>query len=120
MIMDIYREVLMDHATNPRNVGSLGNEAKVAEEFNPLCGDRVRVFVNISDGKIEQVKYDPVGCAIAIGSASIISEEFVEKNLDEVRNWSLDDLLKLLGTKLTSSRRQCAMVALKAVKKAIE
>lgn len=109
----------MDHATNPRNVGDLGDESWEAEQFNPLCGDRVKVFVMWKGQRIEKISHLTDGCAIALGSVSVLSEVLIGMTRSEVLKFSLENLLKLLGTDLTIIRRQCAKVALQAIKNAV-
>lgn len=73
-ILDLYQEVILDHHKRPRNQGSLEDATHEAEGDNPLCGDRVRVAVRIEDGAIAEIRFEGAGCAIAMASASLMTE----------------------------------------------
>ncbi len=82
---DLYQELILDHNRQPRNRGSIDGAALVAEGFNPLCGDRVEVFVTVVDGVIDQIKFDGTGCAISTASASLMTESLKGKTLAEAK-----------------------------------
>ena len=83
---DLYREIILDHYRSPRNRGELATPPAVrVEGFNPLCGDEVVVYVNVSDdGKISDVAIDGQGCSISQSSASMMSAAVKGKTLAEV------------------------------------
>ncbi|MCC4117769.1 SUF system NifU family Fe-S cluster assembly protein [Aromatoleum toluclasticum] len=73
-LRDLYQELIIDHGRRPRNFGALADANHKAEGFNPLCGDRITLFVKTRDGVIEDVRFEGTGCAISTASASLMSE----------------------------------------------
>ena len=83
---DFYKEYILDHYRNPRNFGHLENPTAVAEDLNPLCGDKIAMELLVgADGKIEDVRFSGKGCAISQASASMLTESLKGKTLEEVR-----------------------------------
>tara|TARA_B100000427_G_scaffold125590_1_gene104407 strand:- start:737 stop:1204 length:468 start_codon:yes stop_codon:yes gene_type:complete len=82
---DLYREIILDHYRNPRNQGELEvPPAVMAEGFNPLCGDEVKVHIQVDDGVIVDIKFDGQGCSISQSSASMMTTAITGKTLEEV------------------------------------
>jgi len=73
-LRDLYQEVIIDHGRRPRNFGPLVDANRRAEGFNPLCGDRITLYLKTRDGVIEDVRFEGAGCAISTASASLMSE----------------------------------------------
>lgn len=73
-IRDLYQEVVFDHNRNPRNFRVMDNATRKIDGFNPLCGDRITLYVRLQDGIIEDVSFQGQGCAISTASASIMTE----------------------------------------------
>ena len=84
-LKDLYRDVIVDHNRNPRNFGALQPADAQADGHNPLCGDRLTVYVNLDDGKIAQAKFDGAGCAISVASASLLTEAVKGKSRAQVQ-----------------------------------
>ncbi len=82
-IRDLYQEVIVDHNRNPRNFGKLDNATKTLEGFNPLCGDKLTLYLKLNDNIIEDVHFDGSGCAISVASASLMTEIMKGKTLAE-------------------------------------
>ncbi len=113
---DMYREVILDHAQNPRHPGILDPADVDHEELNPLCGDRLRLTLRIDENKrITDVAWDGEGCAISQATASMLSEEILGKTLDEVSHITKDDIFELVGIPLTINRVKCALLSLKTL-----
>jgi nitrogen fixation NifU-like protein len=113
----MYREQIIDLYENPLNYGTLEEADFDYEEDNPLCGDVIRIFLQLDDDKqIEDVKWSGQGCAISLASASLLTEEIKGKTLDEVKEFSKDELLELLGIQLSMTRVKCALLSLKVLK----
>lgn len=72
-LQDLYRQIVLEHSRNPRNQRRVDG-AREAEGHNPLCGDKVRVYVRVRDGNLADVAYEASGCAICTASASLMSE----------------------------------------------
>lgn len=73
-LKDLYQQVIVDHNRNPRNFGVLENANSTLEGFNPLCGDKLTLYLNIQDDKIEDISFDGSGCAISVASASLMTD----------------------------------------------
>ncbi|MBK9130078.1 MAG: SUF system NifU family Fe-S cluster assembly protein [Gammaproteobacteria bacterium] len=83
-LKDLYQEVIFDHNRNPRHFGKLAHASCHAEGFNPLCGDKVSVYLKFNDqGVIEDVSFDGSGCAISVATASLMTETLVGKTRAE-------------------------------------
>jgi nitrogen fixation NifU-like protein len=85
-LTDLYRDVIVDHNKNPRNFGRLEHANRTAEGNNPLCGDRLHVFVDVEGEVIRDIRFECKGCAISTASASLMSEAVKGRQLGEVRH----------------------------------
>ena len=112
----LYREAILDHYRHPRNKGHLEAPDISYHDHNPFCGDEITLELKIENGKVIQAAFDGRGCAISQASASMMTEEIVGKSLDELREWSKDDILDLLGIEIGPVRLKCALLPLKALK----
>jgi nitrogen fixation protein NifU and related proteins len=83
-LRDLYQEVIFDHYKRPRNQGALDDPSHHAEGHNPLCGDRVTVYLKVDDGVVRDVRFEGAGCAIATASASLMTEALKGRTLEEV------------------------------------
>ncbi|MGH9257626.1 MAG: Fe-S cluster assembly sulfur transfer protein SufU [Vicinamibacterales bacterium] len=83
-LQDLYQEVILDHNRRPRNFRAIENGCK-AEGFNPLCGDRITVYLNVDNGVIKDVSFLGAGCAISKASASLMTESVKGKTVEEVQ-----------------------------------
>ena len=85
-LRDLYQEVVIDHGRRPRNFHELDPHSHQADGFNPLCGDKMRLFLLVgSDNVIKEVSFTGSGCAISMASASLLSEELKGKTTDEAQ-----------------------------------
>ena len=82
-LRDLYQEVIIDHSKRPRNFRALGPSARSAEGYNPLCGDKVQVFVDLDDGVLKDVTFQGSGCAISTAAASVMTESVKGKSRAE-------------------------------------
>lgn len=73
-LRDLYRDVIVDHSRTPHNFGRLIGANRSAEGFNPLCGDRLTLYLKVTDGVIEDVSFEGSGCAISTATASLMTE----------------------------------------------
>ena len=78
---DLYQAIILDHNKRPRNYGALANATHVAEGYNPLCGDRIEVFLLLSGDQIEAIQFECASCAICKASASIMAEALVGQSI---------------------------------------
>ena len=84
-LRDLYQDVIIDHNKNPRNFGRPETCDHEAKGNNPLCGDKVTVYLTIKDGVIDDVRFEARGCAISVASASLMTERVKGKPLAEAR-----------------------------------
>lgn len=83
-LRELYQEVIFDHYKNPRNFRKIATANRTAKGFNPLCGDELTVYLNLSDqGVIEEVSFEGKGCAISTASASLMTEVLKGKTAHE-------------------------------------
>ena len=94
-LKDLYRDVIVDHNRHPRNFGRLDPADAHADGFNPLCGDRLTLYVNLDGERIREAKFEGSGCAISVASASLLTEAVKGKSRAEVRTL-FDDVHTLL------------------------
>ncbi len=116
---ELQMEILLDHYQNPRNFGHLENPDIVHEEGNPSCGDQIRIEIKLEDNKIADIKFTGKGCTISQASASILTEIVKGKSLDEIKNFSKEDMLNALGIPISPIRLKCALLGLKVLKAGI-
>ena len=82
-VKDLYQELIVDHSKRPRNFGKLEGADHEATGHNPLCGDKVTVFLKVEDGTVQDVHFQGVGCAISTASASLMTERIKGKPVAE-------------------------------------
>lgn len=77
-LRELYRELILDHARNPRHFGRIEDATHFAEGVNPLCGDKLRIYFRVDDeGRIGDVRFEGSGCAISVASASLLTETVI-------------------------------------------
>lgn len=84
-LKDLYRDVIVDHNRRPRNFGKLDPADAQADGHNPLCGDRLTIYVNLEGERIRDAKFEGSGCAISVASASLLTEAVQGKSRAEVQ-----------------------------------
>lgn len=102
-LKELYQEIILDHAKNPRNKGKCDGYNHNAKAHNPLCGDKVHIFLNMSEeNKIKDLSFEGEGCAISLASASILTDTFKGRDIAFTKK-ATDDFLNMLKnkTKLT-------------------
>ena len=98
-LKDLYQEIILDHGKNPRNLKSINNYNKDAKGHNPLCGDKVHIYLKLNNKKkIEDISFEGSGCAISMASASIMTDLFKGKEEKEVKE-IVDDFLDMIKEK---------------------
>jgi len=84
-LQDLYQDLILDHNKRPRNRGTIDHPALHAQGFNPLCGDRVDIFLTVEGGVIRDVRFDGKGCAISTASASIMTDAVKGRTIEQAR-----------------------------------
>ena len=98
-LKELYQEIILDHGKNPRNLRKTENFNKDAKGYNPLCGDKVHVFLKLNENKkIEDISFEGEGCAISMASASIMTDLIKGKEENEVKEIVID-FLKMIKEK---------------------
>ncbi len=124
----LYQDIILDHYRNPRNRKKLAEDEVLADEENPLCGDRIRLTATLEGGRIASIRFDGKGCAISQASASMMTEAMKGNTPEEARNvihrfirvmtgqeafneadW--DDLAALSGVRKFPLRIKCATMS---------
>jgi nitrogen fixation NifU-like protein len=117
MDTNIYREQIIDLYEHPLNYGALEQPDFTYEEDNPLCGDVIRIDVRLDEqNRVSDVAWSGDGCAISQASASLLTEEIKGKTLDEIKAFTSEELLALVGVPLSMARVKCALLSLKVLK----
>lgn len=84
-LRDLYQEVILDHQRHPRNFRTMPDATRRQEGYNPLCGDRITLYVKIRDNRIEDIAFQGSGCAISTASASVMTEAVKGKTIEEAQ-----------------------------------
>jgi len=114
---DLFREQIIERHKNPHHRGTLDPADIYYEDDNPLCGDRIQVYIRTDEtGVITEAVFDGEGCSISQASADLLMETIIGKPLEEVRHLAKEDILDLLGIQLGPVRLKCALLSLKVVK----
>ena len=124
-LRDLYQEIILEHSRKPKNAGTLDDADGEAKGNNPLCGDRISVYVKLEGGRIADAKFDARGCAISVASASMMTDLLKGKTVDEAKAESErftglltskdapdlaedDELAALMGVREFPTRIKCA------------
>ena len=122
-LKDLYQEIILDHGKNPRNLKKSDNFNKDAKGHNPLCGDKVHIYLKVDENnKISDIAFEGSGCAISMASASIMTDLMKEKKEVEVKEL-VDDFLEMikqnpeLKSKILAENEKTKLMSLSGVKK---
>jgi nitrogen fixation NifU-like protein len=135
-LRELYRELILDHAKAPRHFGKLEEPSHQAEGINPLCGDKLKLYLHLDDaGVIDDITFEGSGCAISVASASLLTETVLgmpvgnalERSADVVQSLTgdtggsqLGKLAALQGVREFPARVKCATLAWRALDAAIK
>jgi nitrogen fixation NifU-like protein len=141
-LRELYRELILDHARSPRHFGKLKEASHHAEGINPLCGDKLKVYLQIDEGgTIRNATFEGSGCAISVASASLLTDTVIGLTIDQAMKYfstiismltvsdsqnqidasplELDKLRALMGVKEFPARVKCATLAWHALDSAV-
>ena len=117
---EIYQEHILDHDEDPFHYGHLPTATHTHEENNPLCGDVIHIELQLDDnGTIRDCYFTSQGCVISKASASMLLEYMHGKTVDEAKQFSAEDMLKLYGARLTPNRQKCCLLSWKVLQSAV-
>ena len=137
-LTDLYREVILDHNRHPRNFGEIEQADRVIEAVNPLCGDRMTLYVKLDGDRVDDIRFKGTGCAISVASSSLMTERvkgttvaeslalfdrvhhmLTDSAADQTEAEDLGKLAALSGVREYPSRVKCASLAWHALKTAL-
>ena len=117
---EIYQEHVLDHYEDPYHQGHCEHATHAHEDDNPLCGDVVHVELEIDEqGRISDAWFAGEGCVISQASASMLMEAVEGKTVDEVKNFSAEQMLELFGARLTPNRQKCCLLSWRVIQTAL-
>lgn len=136
-LRDLYQEVILDHNRQPRNCYAMDCPSRTADGHNPLCGDTVKVYLRVDDGRIEEISFQGSGCAICTASTSLMTESVKGKTVEDAtalfrgfhdmltgvaaeQGVDLGKLMVFEGVREYPVRVKCATLAWHTLKAAIE
>ena len=118
--MAMYTDIVMEHFTNPRNVGEIEDADGVGEVGNPVCGDMMTFYIKVDDGgRLADVKFRTFGCGAAIAVSSMVSEMAKGKTIEEALTITRDEVARELGG-LPELKMHCSNLGADALRKAID
>lgn len=115
----MYSEKVMDHFTNPRNVGEIEDASGVGTEGNPTCGDLMTIYIKVEDNVITDIKFKTFGCGAAIATSSMITKMAMGKTIEEALKITRNDVAEELEG-LPPVKMHCSNLAADALKAAID
>jgi nitrogen fixation NifU-like protein len=134
-LKDLYREVILDHNRSPRNFGEIENADRVINGVNPLCGDKMTLYLKLDGDRIEDCRFEGTGCAISIASSSLMTERVKGTTVAETLELfndvhemltgahepsdRMEKLAALSGVREFPSRVKCASLAWHALNNAL-
>lgn len=136
-LRDLYQEIIVDHNKSPRNFRKIDHHTHMAQGFNPLCGDKLTLYIVLKGDVIEDIAFEGSGCAISVASASLLTERLIGQTVEEARKTfdelhvvftstdepqDLDALGKLgalAGVRAYPSRIKCASLSWHALNNAL-
>lgn len=137
-LKELYKDVIVDHNRSPRNFRKIPDATRIQEGFNPLCGDKLTVYLKLDGGRISDLSFEGSGCAISVASASLMSDRLKGKTVMEAQQLfdrmhalltrdnadsdpeSLGKLAVLSGVRDYPSRVKCATLCWHTLKNALE
>ena len=115
----MYSESLLDHFHHPRNVGEIASANVVVEASNPVCGDQIKLWAVVHDGRIQEVKFKVAGCVPAVACGSWLTETILGRLIEELVALTPDEIRAALGD-LPPASHHAAVLAADALKRLLE
>jgi nitrogen fixation protein NifU and related proteins len=116
----LYQDRILEHYEEPYHRGHCPHCTHAHEDDNPLCGDVIRMELEIDDqGALKEIYFDGDGCCISQAAASMLVEQFVGKRTEDVKKFTANDMLDLFGVRLTPNRQKCCLLSWRVLQAAI-
>lgn len=131
MTAEIYQDFILELYKNPINFGRIDGAELTASGFNPLCGDKIEIFIKLAQDedrkrrtqcvRVREARFTGTGCAISQATASLLTEEMKGKTISELAKMKKEDIMRIIKIDLSRnpSRLKCALLSLEVLKKAI-
>ena len=116
----LYSDTLLDHFRHPRNYGSLDAPDVSNEQFNPLCGDRIRLELKLEKATVVEVRFKGDACAICTAAASLLTELVLGQDTEALAQISDAQLISALESDIQPARLQCALLPLHALREGLQ
>jgi nitrogen fixation NifU-like protein len=116
----LYSDILLDHFRHPRNYGSLSAPDISNEQFNPLCGDRIRIELKLDHSIVNEARFKGDACAISTAAASLLTELILGADIEELAGIPDARLISALESDIQPARLQCALLPLLALREGLK
>src|SRR5215468_4789820 len=116
--MTMYGAKVLEHSENPRNVGEMSDATARGEATNPVCGDLLRLYIKVADGKIAGASFKAQGCPPSIAAGSALTEMITGLTVDEASKLAPQDLTRALD-RLPRNKEHCSVLAIDALRAAL-
>jgi len=116
----LYSDILLDHFRHPRNYGSLDAPDISNEQFNPLCGDRIRIELKLKQSVVNAARFKGDACAICTAAASLLTELVLGEEIERLANINDERLISTLESDIKPARLQCALLPLQALREGLK
>ncbi len=114
--MDLYNEIILDHYHNPHHAAALHTFTQTTTVHNPLCGDVLKLDINVQNGIIANIGFTGNGCAISQAAMSLLADAIIGKKISAVKKINQAKIYALLGIPISPGRSKCALLGLSALK----
>ena len=116
----LYSKILLEHFRHPRNYGSLDSPDISNEQFNPLCGDRIRLELKLEESRVNEARFKGDACAICTAAASLLTELIVGQDREQLASIPDSRLIAALESDIQPARVQCALLPLVALREGLK
>ena len=117
---ELYSDILLDHFRHPRNYGSLDAPDISNEQFNPLCGDRIRLELKLEHSSVSAASFKGDACAICTAASSLLTEIVLGQHLNDLANLPDENLISALESDIQPARLQCALLPMHALREGLK
>ncbi len=115
----MYAEEIIAYYEHPENKYKMENASESYSDFNPVCGDKVTIYIKVKGGRIEKMAFEGDGCAISMAAASMLTELVEGKSIEEIEKMGPADVINMIKVDPGPVRLKCATLSLKALQKAV-